>query len=129
MENVTTEFLAAFVPFTLNVGIAAPGGNAVTVHVYVNAAEILFPLVPTSAPRTVRFPVVPVTGFGVMLAAVITVGVSLGVTADPRGVYTLLLAKTPDALIVCMRAKYVDSGNTLFVAVAVAVGFVGFGLT
>ena len=69
--NVATAFLAVLVPLSLNV--TAAGGVPVVAHVYTRVASP-----PSSAPRTLRFVVVAVTGLGVADAGVATVGAAFG---------------------------------------------------
>src|SRR3954453_6426789 len=66
--KVTAEFLAAFVPLTPKTGVA-PAGAATACQVYDKFASP-----PSSAPRTVRVVVVPITGLGEAAAACATVG-------------------------------------------------------
>jgi hypothetical protein len=73
--NVTTVFLAAFVPLRLKTGVP-PVGSAVTAHVYVRVDS---PAV--SPPRTVSWVLVPVTGLALELAGATTVG---GVVVEPE---------------------------------------------
>ena len=67
--NVAVVFFAAFVPLALKVGAVAPLGSVVAAQVYFRFASP-----PSSAPKTERLVVVPVTVLGVALAAVPTVG-------------------------------------------------------
>src|SRR5208337_429468 len=68
-------FLAALVPLAEKVGAAAPLGRAVATQVYFRVASP-----PASAPRTASVVMMPVTGLGVALAGVATVGAGFTVT-------------------------------------------------
>ena len=69
--NVAVLFFAALVPLAEKLA-DPPLGTVVAAHVYVSAASPA-----SSAPSTLYAVVVPVTGLGVALAAVATVGAAL----------------------------------------------------
>jgi hypothetical protein len=68
--TATVAVFAALLPLALKDGVSAPVGSDVVSQVYVR----LLSSVSTSAPNTERPLVVPVTGLGVALAGISTVG-------------------------------------------------------